>query len=45
MTHVDERAAAAAAAVAAVAEERGKSARALRWIDPETRSMDLDVLV
>ena len=40
LTLVDERAPAAA-----VAEERGKSARALRWIDPETRSTDLDVLV
>ena len=40
LSHVDERAPAVA-----VAEERGKSARALRWIDPETRSTDLDVLV
>ena len=40
LTHDDERAPAAAAS-----EERERSARALRWIDPETRSTDLDVLV
>ena len=40
MTHVHERAPAAA-----VAEERGKSARALRRIDSWTRFTDLDVLV
>ena len=40
LTHVDERAPAAA-----VAEERGKPARALRWIDPGTRWTHLDVVV
>merc|ERR1712028_146007 len=40
LTHVGERAPAAGRR-----EEREKSARALRWIDPETRSTDLDVLV
>ena len=40
LTHDDERAPAAAAS-----GEGEKSARALRWIDPETRSTDLDVLV
>ena len=40
LTHDDERAPAAAAS-----GERRKSAGALRWIDPWTRSTDLDVLV
>ena len=40
LTHDDERAPAAAAS-----EEREKSVRALRWIDPATRSTDLDFLV
>ena len=40
LTRVHKRAPAAA-----VTEKRGNSARALRWIDPETRSTDLDVLV
>ena len=38
--NVDERAPAAA-----VAEERGKPARVLRWIDPGTRWTHLDVVV
>ena len=33
------------APAAAAYGEREKSTRALRWIDPETRSTDLDVLV
>ena len=40
LTHDDERAPAAAAS-----GEGGKSVRALRWIDPRTRSTDLDVSV
>ena len=40
LTHVHERAPAACRR-----EERGKSARALRWIDPETRWAHLDVVV
>ena len=40
LTHGDERAPAAA-----TSEEEEESTRALRWIDPQTRSTDLDVLV
>ena len=40
LTHDDERAPAAAAS-----GEGEKSVRALRWIDPRTRSTDLDVSV
>ena len=40
LTHVDERAPAAA-----IAEERGKLARTLRWVDPGTRWTHLDIVV